>query len=109
MIKSYKENLVLFFCIFVVLVIAFYPFHYGYFCDELYYIALSKNLAFGYIDVPPLMPFCMAIIQYVFGESLFAIHILPALIGIGIVILIVAKITTQKIGGGMLTSSKGKR
>jgi hypothetical protein len=28
--------------------------NYGYFCNELYTIALSKHLAFGYVDLPPL-------------------------------------------------------
>ena len=28
---------------------------YGYFRDELYYIACSKHLAFGYVDMAPLI------------------------------------------------------
>ena len=28
---------------------------YGYFRDELYYIACSEHLAFGYVDHPPLI------------------------------------------------------
>jgi 4-amino-4-deoxy-L-arabinose transferase-like glycosyltransferase len=55
--------------------------NYGYFCDELYTIALSKHLAFGYVDLPPLVPALVALSRTIFGESLFAMHIFPALAG----------------------------
>ena len=29
--------------------------HYGYFVDELYYLACSRHLAWGYVDQPPLI------------------------------------------------------
>ena len=29
--------------------------HYGYFVDELYYLACSEHLDFGYVDQPPLV------------------------------------------------------
>ena len=29
--------------------------HYGYFIDELYYLACSRHLAWGYVDQPPLI------------------------------------------------------
>ena len=64
-----KENLLLYAAIIVSLTIVFFPVNYGYFCDELYSIALSKNLAFGYTEVPPLMPFLLAITRKLFGES----------------------------------------
>jgi hypothetical protein len=54
---------------------------YGFFADELYTIALSKHLAFGYVDLPPLVPLLAALSRRVLGESLIAMHILPALAG----------------------------
>ena len=54
---------------------------YGYFGDELYTIALSKHLAFGYVDLPPLVPALVALSRALLGESLFALHIVPALAG----------------------------
>ena len=54
---------------------------YGFFGDELYTIALSKHLAFGYVDLPPLVPALMAFSRVLLGESLFAYHIVPALAG----------------------------
>ncbi len=54
---------------------------YGNFCDELYAIALSKHLALGYVDVPPLAPALLALDRAVLGESFLALHLLPALAG----------------------------
>jgi len=54
---------------------------YGFFGDELYTIALSKHLAFGYVDLPPLVPVLVALSRALLGESLFAMHIVPALAG----------------------------
>src|SRR5438046_9779328 len=52
---------------------------YGYFRDELYYIACGQHLAFGYVDQPPLSILLMRLSQTLFGNSLFAIRLLPAL------------------------------
>jgi 4-amino-4-deoxy-L-arabinose transferase-like glycosyltransferase len=54
---------------------------YGFFGDELYTIALSKHLAFGYVDLPPLVPALVALSRALLGDSLFAYHIFPALAG----------------------------
>lgn len=54
---------------------------YGFFGDELYTIAMSKHLAFGYVDLPPLVPALMALSRALLGESLFAYRIVPALAG----------------------------
>src|SRR5512136_1510570 len=51
---------------------------YGIFRDEYYYIACSKRLAAGYVDQPPLAMWLLAASRAVFGESQFAIRILPA-------------------------------
>src|SRR2546423_10624771 len=54
---------------------------YGYFRDELYYIACGQHLAFGYVDQPPLSILLIRLSQILFGNSLFAIRLLPALAG----------------------------
>lgn len=54
---------------------------YGIFRDELYYIACSDHLAFGYVDQPPLSILLLRIVRFVFGDSLIAIRILPVLGG----------------------------
>ena len=58
---------------------------YGYFRDELYYIACGQHLAFGYVDQPPLSILLLRLSQLLLGDSLFAIRLLPALAGAAIV------------------------
>jgi len=60
---------------------------YGYFRDELYYIACSNHLDWGYVDQPPMIVLVTWLIRHVLGESLFAIRILPALANAGVVVL----------------------
>ena len=54
---------------------------YGYFVDEFYTIALSRHLAWGYVDLPPLVPALVALSRALLGESFLAQHIVPALAG----------------------------
>jgi hypothetical protein len=70
---------------------------YGYFFDELYTIALSRHLAFGYVDLPPLVPALVALSRLLLGESLFAVHIVPALAGS--FTLVFACLITKEFGG----------
>src|SRR6266576_961321 len=51
---------------------------YGYFRDELYYIACGQHLAFGYVDLPPLSALLIRLSRVLLGDSLFAIRLLPA-------------------------------
>ena len=60
---------------------------YGYFRDELYYIACGRHLDFGYVDQPPLSILLLRLSQLLLGDSLFAIRLLPALAGAAIVAL----------------------
>jgi 4-amino-4-deoxy-L-arabinose transferase-like glycosyltransferase len=52
---------------------------YGYFRDELYYAACGEHLAWGYVDHAPLVAFASWITRGLFGDSLFALRLLPAL------------------------------
>jgi Dolichyl-phosphate-mannose-protein mannosyltransferase len=70
---------------------------YGYFRDELYYIACGRHLAFGYVDQPPLSILLLRLSQLLLGDSLFAIRLLPALAGAAIVAL--TRIIAREIGG----------
>ena len=70
---------------------------YGYFRDELYYIACAKRLAFGYVDHPPLAPFLLRLVLMTLGDSLLAIRILPAVAGAATVFL--TGVIARRLGG----------
>jgi len=52
---------------------------YGYFRDELYYAACGEHLAWGYVDHAPLVALASRVSRGLFGDSLFALRMLPAL------------------------------
>src|SRR5437016_1211551 len=70
---------------------------YGYFRDELYYIACGRHFAFGYVDQPPLSILFLRLSQALLGDSLFAIRLLPALAGAAAVALTGA--IARELGG----------
>jgi hypothetical protein len=70
---------------------------YGYFRDELYFLATSDHLAFGYVDFAPLSSLVLHISRILFGDSLHAIRSFPAL-ALGGNILITGLIT-RELGG----------
>ena len=82
----------------VKMVLHFYAGHnYGYFVDELYYLACGRHLAWGYVDQPPLIALAAAITRVLFGESLQAIRFLPAVAGGALVLL--TGLIARELGG----------
>src|SRR5690348_1979795 len=61
--------------------------NYGYFRDELYVMAMGQHPAFGYVDVPPLVPWITLIPRFLTGNALWAIHVISALVCAGTIIL----------------------
>jgi Dolichyl-phosphate-mannose-protein mannosyltransferase len=70
---------------------------YGYFRDELYYIATSDHLAWGYVDFAPLASLLPRVSRFLFGDSLHAIRFLPALAN-GAEIVLTGLITRELSG-----------
>jgi len=71
---------------------------YGYLRDELYYLACSRHLAWGYVDQPPLIALIAWMVRSTIGDSLFAIRLLPALAGACEVVL--TALIARELGGG---------
>lgn len=70
---------------------------YGIFRDELYYIACSNKLDSGYVDQPPFSIYILYINSFLFGDSLFALRLIPA-INSGLTVLFTC-LMTLKLGG----------
>lgn len=51
---------------------------YGWFIDELYYVACARRLAFGYVDHPPFSVAVLALVRGAFGDSLLAPRVVAA-------------------------------
>ena len=60
---------------------------YGIFRDELYYYACSRHMAWGYVDMPPLVPAVTWLFTKFLGSSLFVLRLIPALAGTAAVAL----------------------
>lgn len=71
--------------------------NYGFFRDELYYMACGRHLAWGYVDQPPLVAAIAWISHRVFGNSLAAIRVFPALAGAAAVCL--TGLFARELGG----------
>jgi hypothetical protein len=71
---------------------------YGYFRDELYYLACARHLAFGYVDQPPMIAIVTWLTVHTIGTSLHALHFLPALAGAATIWL--TAMIARELGGG---------
>jgi hypothetical protein len=77
--------------------------HYGFFRDELYYIACGDHLAWGYVDQPPLIALVARFSGLLFGHSLAGYRILPALAGAGSILMGTA--LARELGGGRMAQT----
>lgn len=71
---------------------------YGFFRDELYYIACGNHVAFGYVDQPPLIAVIARLSSLVFGNTISGFRFFPALASAGLVLL--TGWMTREFGGG---------
>ncbi len=72
--------------------------NYGYFRDEMYYLACGEHPAWGYMDQPPLIAWIAWLLQHTIGVSLYALRLLPMLADAAAIVLIA--LLTRKLGGG---------
>lgn len=70
---------------------------YGYFRDELYYLASTYRLDFGYVEHPPLFIWILKVWTVLFGESLASVRSLAVLTGTAEVIVV--GLTAREMGG----------
>ncbi|MBK9334962.1 MAG: glycosyltransferase family 39 protein [Ignavibacteria bacterium] len=70
---------------------------YGFFRDELYYIACSNRPDTGYVDQPPFSVLILYLNRLLFGDSLFALRLIPA-VNSALTVFITC-LMTVKLGG----------
>jgi len=79
------------------------PLAYGYMSDEMYYLDCADRLAWGYVDHPPFSLLLLAGVRALLGDSLLALHLLPALatcLDFGLVALL-----ARELGGGRVAQA----
>jgi hypothetical protein len=65
--------------------------------DELLYFSLGEHPDFGFATVPPLIGWAAWLMQHLFGFSLFAVRLLPAVLS-GLLVIMAAEIA-RELGG----------
>jgi hypothetical protein len=65
--------------------------------DELLYLSLGLHPDLGYATVPPLIGWISWLLEHIFGNTLFAVRLLPSLLS-GVMIFIVASMA-RELGG----------
>lgn len=71
---------------------------YGYYYDELYFIAAGKRPSFSYADQGPLVPLLARGVDWVFSGSFVALRI-PGIIAV-LVVVTVSGLVAREFGGG---------
>ncbi|HEU4415022.1 MAG TPA: glycosyltransferase family 39 protein [Candidatus Angelobacter sp.] len=71
---------------------------YGIFRDEMYYLACSRHMAWGYVDHPPLTVWMAWISRVILGDSPLGVRLIPILTGVAVVWL-TGKLA-REMGGG---------
>src|SRR5215831_14878320 len=74
------------------------PGGYGFFIDELYFMACGQHLSWGYVDMPPITAVQAWAARALFGDSLLAIRIFPTIAAAGLVVL--TGTIVRQLGGG---------
>jgi hypothetical protein len=77
----------------------------SYHRDEMLYLSLGMHPATGYSSVPPMIGLLSWLIQNIFGYSVYAVRLVPALAG-GLMVLLVARIA-RELGGSKYAAFLG--
>ena len=96
--KGHFISIILFFVLLKLAVHLPFNGRYGFHADELLYLAMSDELAWGYKEGPPFIVGIVWFSVQLFGDSLWALRLIPTLCGASIIFL--AGLLTAKLGGG---------
>jgi 4-amino-4-deoxy-L-arabinose transferase-like glycosyltransferase len=71
---------------------------YGYYYDELYFIAAGKRPSFSYVDQGPFVPLLARFMDWLFPGSFAALRI-PAIVA-ALVVIVFGALVARELGGG---------
>lgn len=71
---------------------------YGYFGDELYFLAAGRHLAWGYADQPPLVPLLARALETVAPDDVFVLRLPATAVTVAAVVL--TALIARELGGG---------
>ncbi len=95
--KSYEVPLIIFMVLLSVSMHLLVANNLEYNRDEMLYFSLGQHPAFGYESVPPMIGWIAWLMEHIFGYSLFAVRLIPALLS-GVMVILVAAIAGE-LGG----------
>ena len=96
--KLDTKHIVYFFAGLKLLIHFFTNTNYTFHRDEFLYLDEGNHLAWGFLEVPPMTPFLGKVFTTIFGDSVFGVRMLPALVGV-IMVFLIARIA-KELGGG---------
>jgi hypothetical protein len=100
--RSYKSKIsadlpIIFLAIFNIFIHLLVIGNLGFHRDELLYFSLGQHPDFGFATVPPMIGWIAWLMQNIFGYSLFAVRLLPAILS-GVLVILAAEIA-RELGG----------
>ena len=95
--KTRTDLLIILLAVFNILIHLLVVNNLEYHRDELLYFSLGQHPDFGFATVPPMIGWIAWFMQNVFGYSLFAVRLFPALLS-GVLVLLVSAIA-RELGG----------
>lgn len=94
---NYADVIIAALAVFTAIIHLIFSYNLEFHRDELLYFSLGQHPSFGYATVPPMIGWVAWAMQNIFGYSLFAVRIFPALVGAAMVFLISA--ISKEFGG----------
>jgi hypothetical protein len=96
---NYVDVVIAALAVFTVIIHVIFSYNLEFHRDELLYFSLGQHPAFGYATVPPMIGWIAWVMKSIFGYSLFAVRIFPALMG-GIMVYLISAVARELGGSG---------
>ena len=99
MLRSHPGRGIALVAVTTVIILLAFAHRYGYHRDELYFIAIGQQPAWGYVDQPPMVPLLAAAMDRL-GDGSLTLLRLPSALALGCVVILAAQIAREFGGDG---------